>query len=294
MLLDLSKLDFLVNTNSKTKPNTNNKQSQPLFKFFLSTPREKGMTIDDLEKHIATMPDYVAGRNFDFKYKGEKPDFNSFNLFNHKVDQKKHGKATSPTVPKIGTTDKLFVKSSTRTTTKKTTSEEDRGQKLQKHKSNYSSSSTHPFCQEITTVPSESLSKERKLSNQTDKKSSSRLNNKPLNLANATLSRLVKAIKTSSSVPETLKLIYPYLNSKCKECHVFHDYFNDLLVWHNDTLNKNFVNIWNPVTGLHKDFRKITNKMESLTSEVDTINEYLNSFEVLPSGALRFCIFCDY
>ncbi|XP_026316432.1 uncharacterized protein LOC113227677 [Hyposmocoma kahamanoa] len=185
------------------------------------------------------------------------------------------------------TTGKLFAEPTTRSKTKKTTPDRHRGQRPQQFKSSYKSSQTS---NPSNTMRFERFTKKGKPTIQWDKKYSSHFNDKTLNthrLENDTLLRLQEAIKTSTCTPGAMKERYPYLNSNYKDHrfkYIFHDYFNDLLVWHNDTLNKNIANVWDPVKGLHKDIFTIPGKLESLTKEVDLMNKYLTSFEVLRSG----------
>lgn len=269
----------------------------PTIKFIQSTATANdsiGGILDDLERKLQSIPDYAV-QNFDFKFNAKKPGYHGFNLFNHEVDQKKHSvnEISALTVTKMTTTGRLFAEPTTRSKTKKTAPDRHRGQTPQQFKSSYSSSQTS---NPSNTMRFERFSKKGKPTIQWNKKYSSHLNDKTLNthrLENDTLLRFQEAIKTSTYTPGAMKERYPYLNSKHKDHrfkYIFHDYFNDLLVWHNDTLNKNIANVWDPVKGLYKDIFTIPGKIESLTKEVNLINKYLTSFEVLRSGEFSFCI----
>lgn len=63
------------------------------------------------------------------------------------------------------------------------------------------------------------------------------------------------------------------------------DYFNDLLVWHNDTLNKNIGDtFWDRVRDFNENNYIMSAKLAGITKEVDMMNKYLSTVEVLPRG----------
>lgn len=253
--------------------------------FILST-----MPTEDLEKTIESMPDYETGRNFEFQVKPEK-----------NVKQKKH-RITSlrvPTLTKAKTKARLSPPTTKKIPHNKITKGQYLGPKPQ-NKNNDSSWTTYPsrLYKIITSMHPQQTNRKEKPITPLNKNNSLHLFDMPLSTytltqtgvpqTNSTFLLLNEAIKKST---KTMKETYPYLNTKYKDRqfkNVFHDYFNDLLVWYNDTLNKNIDKVWEPVTGLHDDIRAIPNKLAGLTKEVELMKQYLASFEVLQAGAFSF------
>lgn len=236
------------------------------------------------------MPDYKSGQNFEFQFKP-----------NEDVNQKKHS-ITSLPVPNLNkakTKAHFNLPTSRKFPHKKITSEEHVGQKVQS-KSNDSSWPTYPFRfnKIITTMHPQKSNRKGKPITQLNKNNSLHVFNIPLRTYSLIQTGVLEANGTfllpndsGRSSTGTMKETYPYLNKKYKDRqfkNVFHDYFNDLLVWYNDTLNKNIDKVWEPVTGLHEDIRVIPNKLASLTKEVDLIKEYLTSFDVLQASEFSF------
>lgn len=144
-----------------------------------------------------------------------------------------------------------------------------------------------------TTTRSQRLTKKVKSISLCDKKSNSTLKGIPQ--ANFTFLHLDKAIVKSRGKFDAMKALPPNLkpnnarDNVRKFKNVYHDYFNDLLVWHNDTLNKNIsANNWDLIKGLNENTHIMPAKLAGITKEVNLMKQYLTSFEVLPRGNLIF------
>lgn len=323
MILDLTRLNSVANTRFPTSTKKNNFEfnaHQPTPTFILSTDPphgSMGVTMDDYEKTIESMPNYGSGQNFDIsteyitnRHNLEK---DGLSICNHVGNQKKQGIASLPglRLNKVRTNAKpLSATATRRSPTKTTTSEVRRGKKPKQSKTKEYlwttlstwSSKLHKIC---TTPRSQRLTYKGKTITQYNKKNTLHLNDRPLSsnrpghtrapLTNGTFIQLDEALKTSNDIPRLTEFttdLYPNSTPKYKVhqfTNVFHDYFNDLLVWYNDTLNKNVGNMWDPVKGL-ENIRIIPEKLAGITREVDLMNQYLTSFTILHAGELTSCI----
>lgn len=280
--------------NGRLSPTTMNNKVKfnsdiPIDTFVLTAGPHRhstGVTIEDLEKKIEAMPDYITGQNFDFKFREIEPDFHEVNNLTQYVDQKKPFVSPLPAlaVTKARTNAK-FLKS----LTKKTTSKENRRQKLQEYKTFEDLWNTYQskLYKIRTTKRSDKLIKSGK---PTSQYTTNRLLSSPhptlrgTHLTSGTFLQLDDPLQISTYIPEVMN----DTNLKGHLYNSFHDYFNDLLVWYNDTLNKNVENIWDPVKGLRENIGIIPEKLAGITKEVDLMNQYLSSFEVLRTGGLCF------
>lgn len=268
--------------------------------------------MEDFEKTIESIPNYAAGQNFEFepepRYKI--PDFHGINMSNNDVDQKKHVTSLSaPAVAKVRPNAKLSITTATRTSpAKKTNLEDHRSRKPHEYKSSEYSWSTYPsrLHKSFTTAHVERLIENGKPTYQYTKKYTTHLHDRSISshsprLTGVSLTKNFvypdETIKSSTFTPDVSEAeedTYPSLKTVKYKDHqftnVFHDYFNDLLVWYNDTLNKNIENFWDPVKGIHENIRIIPEKLAGLTKEVDLMNHYLSSVEVLNTGKLSFYI----
>lgn len=238
------------------------------------------------------MPDYITGQNFDFKFRKVASGVRGVNNLTHNLHQKK--KVTP--LPTSAVTKARTNAKRLRLPTKKTTSEEYRRQTPQEYKTFENLESTYQSTLDNirSTMQSDEFIKIGMPTSQYDK-NRLLINQDPIltgaPVTSATFLELDNPIQIATYIPEVINDTNLNLKPNFKKHpfkSTFHDYFNDLLVWYNDTLNKNVENIWDPVKGLRENIGVIPEKLAGITKEVDLMNQYLSSFEVLRTGEFVF------